>query len=249
MGDLNSELFWAVHRDLPREGPGDTAATLRAFRMMPDLPPDPTILDVGCGPGAQTVTLAQASRGRLIAVDTHRLFLDDLVRRTKWAGVSQRVHPARMSMFNLGFSQGFDVVWSEGAIYIMGFEEGLRAWRAFLKPGGYAAVTEVSWLKPDPAPDAVAFWAEAYPKMASVEGNLSRVRRAGYRPIGHFTLPQSAWWGVYFTPMLARIAELRDAYRGNPEAQAILDEEAAETDLYRQHADDYGYVFYVMQME
>ena len=32
----------------------------------------------------------------------------------------------------------------------MGFEAGLRAWEPLLKPGGYIAVTELTWLQPDP---------------------------------------------------------------------------------------------------
>jgi len=45
---LEREIFWAVHNDLPREGPGDDASTLQAFSMMQGLPVKPKILDIGC---------------------------------------------------------------------------------------------------------------------------------------------------------------------------------------------------------
>ncbi len=32
----------------------------------------------------------------------------------------------------------------------MGFEKGLTAMKKFLKPGGYMAVSELSWLKDNP---------------------------------------------------------------------------------------------------
>lgn len=48
--------FFLVHRGLPREGPGNDAATLQALRRLPPLPASPRVLDLGCGPGAQTET-------------------------------------------------------------------------------------------------------------------------------------------------------------------------------------------------
>lgn len=245
--NLGNEIFWAVHRDLPREAPGDDASTLRAFAMLKDLPSVPAILDIGCGPGAQTVALARASRAKIVAADTHQPFLEDLSRRAAQAGVAGQIQTARMSMFDLAFEQKFDLLWSEGAIYIIGLEEGLKKWRPLLKLGGYVAVTEISWLKPNAPDEAERFWMEAYPSMASVPENLARLERAGYRSLGHFTLPQSAWWDLYYHPMAARIEQLRQEYAGNAEAQGILDMEYAEIELYRKYSAYYGYEFYVMQ--
>jgi SAM-dependent methyltransferase len=246
---LDQKIFWSVHRDLPREAPGSDAATLQALAMIPDLPTVPLILDIGCGPGAQTVALAQAGAGVITAVDTHQPFLDDLARRAAQAGVAERIRPINASMFDLHFAEPFDLIWSEGAIYIIGFEAGLRHWRSLVKLGGYVAVTELSWLKPDPPAAAVAFWQEAYPGMGSIVANLARVTAAGYRALGHFTLPESAWWDNYYHPMAARIAALREQYQGNAAAQQVLDAEYAEIDLYRRFAAWYGYVFYILKRE
>ena len=243
---VEQEIFWAIHRDLPREAPGSDEATRQAFAMLPDLPAAPRILDVGCGPGAQTLVLAQASGGLVTAVDTHQPFLDDLARRAAQAGLADRIRPLNASMFDLDFTEPFDLIWSEGAIYIIGFERGLRDWRKLLKPGGFVAVTELSWLKPDPPAAAVAFWQEAYPEMATIEENLARLTAAGYRDLGHFTLPESGWWDNYYNPMAARIATLRQGYQDNAAAQRALDVEQAEIDLYGRFSAWYGYVFYVM---
>ena len=51
------------------------------------------------------------------------------------------------SMDNLPFqNEELDLIWSEGAIYNIGFERGLNEWRRYLKPGGYIAVSEVRGL-------------------------------------------------------------------------------------------------------
>lgn len=244
---LDQQIFWEIHRDLPREAPGSDASTLRALSMLPALPAFARILDIGCGPGGQSVALSRATQADVTAVDNHQPFLDDLARRAAQAGLAERVHPYHASMFDLPFDQPFDLLWSEGAVYIIGFERGLREWRGLLKPGGFIAVTELSWLKPNPPEAAQKFWREGYPDMATVEQNLARLSAAGYRSLGHFTLPESDWWDNYYHPMAARIEILRKKYPDNPQAQAILDAEYAEIELYRQFSAWYGYVFYTGQ--
>ncbi len=244
---INKEIFWQLHRDLPREAPGSDKSTLRALSMVSDLPSAPQIIDIGCGPGAQTIALAQTINGTITAIDTHQPFLDDLKRRANQAGVADRIHPLKASMFELVFDKPFDLVWSEGAIYIIGFERGLREWKKLLKPGGSIAVTEISWLKPNPPEPAQHFWSEDYPGMASVEQNLASLSAAGYRSLGYFTLPESDWWNEYYQPMTARIETLRLQFSDSPEAQAVLDASFAEIEMYRQYSEWYGYVFYLGQ--
>ena len=242
------EIFFEIHRDLPREAPGSDACTARALSMIPTLPDDPCILDIGCGPGAQTLVLAKKTGGRVIAIDTHQPFLDDLTRRAQRAHLSSRIHPQHGDMTALDFDEAaFDVIWSEGAIYIMGFREGLTAWRRFLKPGGTLAVTEAAWLVEDPPDEARRFWQAAYPAMKHAGNNVTILQEAGYTPLGHFPLPESACWDNYYTPLERRLAALRQRYHDNAEALAILNEEQVEIDLYRTYSYSYGYVFYVAQ--
>ena len=242
------DIFFELHQDLPREGPGDNASTLKALSFMAGLPPQPAILDIGCGPGMQTIELAKHTRGRITAIDTHQPFLDRLNRLAQAEGVADNITTINMSMFALDFpAQSFNAIWSEGAIYIMGFEAGTRACRPWLKPDGYVAVTELAWLRADPPAEAGAFWRDNYAGMQSVQGNLDSVRAAGYREVAHFVLPTSSWWDNYYTPQAARIAMLREKYRDDAEAILLLDESHKEIDLYRDYSDWYGYVFYIMQ--
>jgi cyclopropane fatty-acyl-phospholipid synthase-like methyltransferase len=138
-------IFWELHSNLPREAPGDSASTARAYAAATNLPPRPKILDIGCGPGMQTLELGRLSQGEIIAIDFQQPFLDELTRRAKEAGLEKQIQARKMSMHEMDFApELFDLVWSEGAIYIMGFEQGFKACRPFLKPGGYMAVTEAS---------------------------------------------------------------------------------------------------------
>ncbi len=242
------DIFFEVHKDLPREGPGSNAATRQALTLLTGLPASPLILDVGCGPGMQTLELARATRGKITAVDTHQPFLDELNNRARRAGLEKHIRTANQSMFALDFAEAsFDAIWSEGAIYIMGFETGLRAWQRLLKPGGYVVVSEITWLHPEPPQEIRAYWEAEYPAIGGVERNLEIVRGAGYLPAGHFTLPPSGWVDEYYAPLEARLALLREKYRHDPQALAQLAEHQREVDIFRQYHEWYSYVFYAMQ--
>jgi serine/threonine-protein kinase HipA len=63
--------------------------------------------------------------------------------------------------------------------------------------------------------------------------------------IDHFTLPPEAWWEEYYTPLEERAAHL--ARTADPELGAGIAETRREIELYRRHADSYGYVCYLLR--
>ena len=242
------EIFFEIHSDNPREGPGSNEATQRAFDAMTGLPKEPVILDLGCGPGMQTIHLAKISGGEISAVDNHAPFIDVLKANAAEAGLSYNIDAVEASMLDLPFEENiFDIVWSEGAIYQIGFEKGLRDWKRFLKPKGYIAVTEASWLKSDPPAELAEFWATGYPDMMSVEENIEIIGRCGYELIEHFTLPVSAWWDDYYDSIKKRLVALREKYKGDEEAEAVFAAEETEMSLLEKYFDYYGYEFYIMR--
>lgn len=242
------DIFWELHSNIPREGPGDLASTRKAWFMLTGLPKKPRILEVACGPGKQTIGLARLTKGTILAVDTHQPFLDELNKRASVAGLSSRISTRNLSMFELNLEPAsFDVIWSEGAIYIIGFERGLREWKPLLKSAGYLAVTELTWLKSDPPDEIKAYWSENYPGMKMLDENLAILQASDYRHVGHFVLPDSSWWDDYYTPLEKRIIMLSEKYRDDEEAMTLLRESQRESDLHKIYSEWYGYVFYVMQ--
>ncbi len=84
-------VFAEVHDDIPRGGPGDFESTRKAFRMLKALPEQPEILDLGCGPGVQTLDLAGLTEGAITAVDNHEHFLGRLREAVAQRGLANRV--------------------------------------------------------------------------------------------------------------------------------------------------------------
>lgn len=248
MQSKSEKVFFEIHSDNPREGPGNFESTKRAYSLLNNLPAKPTILDVGCGPGQQTLDLATLSDGYIHAIDNHEPFIKGLRKRVKERGLYNRVYPNLGDMASLHFEQQyFDIIWAEGSIYIIGFERGLTQWKSYLKSGGYLAVTEITWLKSNPPKELVNFWEKDYPCMQDEKGNISYINKANYRLVDHFRLPAHAWWNNYYNHIEKKLPALRLKYKNDSEAIEVINSEQQEIELFRKYSDYYGYVFYVMQ--
>lgn len=245
-----SDAFYLLHKDLARQGPGSEASTRHAIRRLPGMPAKPRVLDVACGPGAQTLVLAQSLRTRITAIDIHQPFLDQLNETATELGLSDLVETRNHSMEALDSlvpAASVDLIWCEGAVYLLGVAAALRSWRRLLTPGGVVAFTECTWLTENPPPDAAAFWAAAYPAMTTVAGNTAAAQREGYKIVSFFPLPAGDWWEDYYSPLRQRIGRLRNRAAADPDLRAVLDETELEIDLYERYGDSYGYVFYLAQ--
>jgi SAM-dependent methyltransferase len=241
-----SEAFFRLFEGLPRQGPGSDACTREALRRLGALPPAPRVLELGCGSGRSTLVLATALRSKVIAVDIHQPFLDQLRAAARERGLDGLVEARCADMAAPGVRAGsIDLLWSEGAIYLLGFEQGLRLWRPLLAPGAFVGVSECSWLTPQRPAEAAAFFGRGYPGMGGLEENLERARAAGFDPIDRFALPPRAWWDEYYAPLEQRMKAL--APGAEPELAAAIDETRREIELYRRHGDSYGYVFYLLR--
>ena len=244
--DFESQVFFEAQQGLPRQGPGGRESTLQALGMLKELPSSPRILDIGCGPGLQTLALAESTKGSLTAVDLHQSFLDELSSSAAAAGLSDFIQVVNGDMLNLSFNaESFDLIWAEGAIYIAGFQRGLESWKTFLKPGGYIAVTELSWLALNRPKEAVEFWSRDYPDMKSIEHNIAIMEDRQLELIGNFTLPEIDWWKDYYDPLEARLVELREKYSNQAATLERIESCQKEIDLYRNYSESYGYVFYL----
>lgn len=241
---LMEELYGGAER----QGPGSEAATRTALRFVGPIGPEARIADIGCGTGAQTMVLAGELTGRIVAVDMLSGFLDELNRKIERAGLGDQVKTLQASMDKLPFKDAeLDLIWSEGAIYNMGFSAGIAEWSRFLKPGGHMAVTEITWFTKSRPKELEDYWNGQYKEMDSAAGKIAAIESAGFAPVAHFALPHYCWTQNYYQPLSILEEPFLKRHRDDPLAWSIVEENRRERAMYEKYGDLYGYAFYVMR--
>jgi SAM-dependent methyltransferase len=166
----------------------------------------------------------------------------------KRENIQDKIRALNQSMFEIDFPEEyFDIIWAEGSIFIIGFERGLMEWKQYLKPKGFLAVHEMTWLKHNPPKEIRDYWKKVYPDINTIEFNLEIIKKSGYNIIGFFPLPEDAWWDFYYEPLEKRLKKMRVKYKNNKKAQEMINIEQEEIDLFRRYSSWYGSVFFVMQ--
>lgn len=245
MDDL--ELLIDLHRGGTRQGPGGDDETrlaieLSGLRDATDL----QLADIGCGTGASTFVLAEELDTQIVAVDFLPDFLHLLATAAAQRGLADRITTLATSVDALPFDDNsLDAIWSEGAIYNIGFETGIRSWRRFLKPGGILAVSEITWLTHDRPAELDLHWNAEYPEVATASAKIAALEQHGYSPIGYFALPEHCWLDNYYRPMQQRFADFVARHRHSDAARAIVDAERHEIDLYERFSPYVSYGYYV----
>lgn len=227
------ELFLDFYKSVSRQGPGSNASTMQALHMLGALPSPLRVLDIGCGSGAQSLALATAVQGQIVALDCNECFLNELRHKIQSMGLERKITPMLGSMFDLAFPENsFDVIWSEGAIYIAGFEKGIQDWRQFLKPGGFLVASEISWLRKDIPAELETYWKEQYAEIDFISAKIGQIEGCGYAPFGYFVLPESAWLEDYYAPLQAQQEAFLTRHGHSAEARAVVEEFARELAMY-----------------
>ncbi|MDZ7765793.1 MAG: class I SAM-dependent methyltransferase [Melioribacteraceae bacterium] len=248
MKDKQEKIFFEIHKDIPREGPGSSESTKKAYSLLNEVPESPVILDVGCGPGKQTFDLAKLTNGKIFALDNHKSYLNQIDKKVKEQNISNRIITQLGDMNNLPFDKNiFDIIWAEGSVYIMGIGRALELWKKHLKTSGYIVFSELCWLKNERPEEIENYWNSFYGQMQSVDSIIKFLIESDYKFIGSYTLPDKDWWDDYYTPLMDRINKLKEKYSKDKEALEILNTELTETEIHRKYSAYYGYSFFIIQ--
>ncbi len=244
--DFDLELICEYYAALERQGPGSPEITIKALSFIDNLNDKSFIADIGCGSGGQTMVLARHTPGNITGIDLFPTFIDLFNRNAQKLSIQNRVQGHVGSMNNLPFQkEEFDLIWSEGAIYNIGFEEGLTKWRQFLKKDGYIAVSEASWFTNERPAEIDTFWMDAYPGIDTIPNKVTQMQNSGYIPIATFVLPENCWTEHFYPPQVKAQKVFLERNRGNKAAEGFIANQRHETQLYDKYKQYYGYVFYI----
>lgn len=245
MDDL--QLLVDLHKDATRQGPGGEAETRMSIALSGlAAAKNLRVADIGCGSGASTLVLARHLDAVITAVDFIPEFLARLEGAAERAGVASRIATIEASMDTLPFGESeLDAIWSEGAIYNMGFESGVETWRKFLRRGGILAVSELTWLTRARPAELQAHWERTYSEVDTASAKLAVLEKHGFLPLGYFVLPEHCWLDNYYRPMERRFAGFLEAHAHADAARAIVECEKREISLYERYRAFVSYGYYI----
>jgi len=244
------ELLIDFHVDAERQGPGSPADFQFAARLAGLDAGEWNIIDIGCGTGASAIALARDFNATVTAVDLFPQFLARLEQRASALGLSDRITTVKADMTDLPFPDAaFDVVWSEGASYNMGFAAAVAAWKRLLRPGGVVAISEITWLTSNRPAEIQDHWSEEYPEIDTAAAKIAILQENGLSLRGYFVLSESGWEEHYYQPMEQRLDDFLARHEGNSIASEIVEGESREIELFRTYRDHYGYGFYVAALD
>lgn len=241
------DLLVDLHKHNQRQGPGSPRETKKAIELTGLMSQkNLEIADIGCGTGGQTLTLDRYLDGKITAVDLFPEFLKVLSNRTGEKGLNNRITPVETSMDNLPFGDNiFDLIWSEGAIYIIGFETGIGLWKRHLKTGGILAVSEITWTTETRPEELEQFWEREYPEIDTVSGKLRVLKNQGYEPVAHFILPEDCWIDHYYLPLQESYRPFLERHAQSQEAIDLVASDKSEFEMYKKYRQYYSYGFYI----
>lgn len=244
--EFDLALICDYFSNLGRQGPGSPEVTIKAFSFVDNLSDKSRIADIGCGSGGQTMVLAQHAPGSITGIDLFPVFIDLFNRNAGKLNLQDRVKGIVGSMDSLPFQEeDLDLMWSEGAIYNIGFERGLHEWRKFLKPGAYIAVSEASWFTEERPAEIDGFWKAEYPEIDTIPNKVAQMQKAGYIPVATFILPEHCWTEHFYVPQVEVQRVFLEKNAGNEAAGKFIANQRHEAQLYYKYKEYYGYVFYI----
>ena len=238
------QLFLELFVEMERQGPGDEQLTQAAMQQVCTGREPEKILDMGCGTGTASLLISRLCNAQISALDNCQLFLDRLNEKALNEGLNDRISVINGTMFEPPFpDHSFDLIWSEGSAYLMGFESALKRWQPLLKAQGYLFVSEMCWFTDQRSGEAVEYWQAGYPKMLTEAEAIAKAQALGYQLVSQQRLPPTAWERFY-ADMQERIDQLEAKYG----EQRVWSDCRHEIDMYRRFGDEFGYLCLLLRV-
>jgi len=220
---LNLNLY-RIEKDNIRENLNKY--TRKTFKFLPKYK-NPLILDIGCGTGVPTIELARISEGHIIGIDIDDTSLNLLQRKIKETRLNNRVSIIKNSILTMDFpEENFDIIWAEGSVFVIGFENSIKQWRRFLKPDGFLVIHDENIDK---------------------NKKLGLIKKYGYTLIAQFDLSDNLWWHEYYTPLEQLIKEFRNKYPNDSGLINELNKDQIDIDKCKSNSIVTSSFFVIMQ--
>jgi serine/threonine-protein kinase HipA len=237
--------IYTLFQDTPRQGPADSAVLERMLLAL-RLPTGPRVAELGCGSGTTALWLADRAGADVIAMDSSAPFIETLSQRLKQrAPLGGRVTPEVGDMAKPKIPRGsLDLIVSEGAAYVIGFDTAMEVWRPLVRHGGGMVVSECVWWGAQRSDEAVEFWNQWYPQMGTPSDAIAKAEAAGWQLVACERLSSAAWWDSYYDPLAERMDRLDKQAETDHELAKIIQDMRDEMAIMKRIGDESGYCYF-----
>lgn len=235
-------FFYIAYKNLNRLAPGSDKTTLEALKYI-KTEENLTILDIGCGVGADTILLAEYFKNSTVeAVDLFKHYLSVLDEKITENNLNNRVFTYEMSMYDLDFAnEDFNIVFSHASAHIMGFKKALHEWKRLIKPEGYMICSDISWTD-KPSRQSRNFWKNTYSEIDTPENKIKQITSEGYEFITYLTVSKEDAHEFY-----NKLESNLKLLEGDDSSRDFINQLKKEIEVYRSN-EDFSYVFYIMKL-
>jgi ubiquinone/menaquinone biosynthesis C-methylase UbiE len=176
--------------------------TRKTYGLIPKIK-NPQILDVGCGTGVPTIEIAKISNGHVTGIDIDERLLNILRRKIKEIGLNDKICVLNKSIKMMDFQkESFDIIWSEGAVFVIGFEKSIKDWRELLRPNGYMVLHD---------------------DIKNKSKKLGLIGKNGYQLIAEYDLTFEIWWKEYYSKLEKLVESYEDKKPLDPKLRKEID--------------------------
>ena len=200
--------------------------TQKAYILLPKRD-SPEILELGAGTGVVSMELYHLSHGKITCIDIDTEALEVLKQKVKESNLQNQLTVKNQSLLELDYpKENFDIIWAEGVIQFIGFENALEQWKQYLKPSGNLVIH-------DDAKD--------------IPLKLDLAEEKGYNVIHHFILPVDEWWDEYYVHLDHKLIELRQKYIDDQQTLGELHKHQDIVNEVKKSAKDFRSVFFILE--
>jgi len=194
-------------------------------------PPDPRVIDVGCGKGQMLISVLERWGGSGIGIDANPVYVEQGRARGAHLGAALELRAESYDAASVP-DGSFDVALCVGSTHAIGtYVDALRELARVVRPGGLIAAGSGYWRR-SPDPEYLRVLGAEPDELLDHAGNVRAGEMLGLRPRFAITSMEQEWdayEGLYASSietfaaehpedpdcveMLDRIAKWRDAYR------------------------------------
>jgi len=176
--------------------------------------------------------------------------LESLNKSAEEQGLQDKVTTLQESMDKLPFNkEEFDIIWSEGAIYNIGFENGIKKWKEFLKNGGYLVLSEITWISQNRPKELNEFWTAEYTEINTASIKINQLEINGFSLMAYFYLSPESWIENFYNPLSSKFDSFLKRNNYSELAQKVIQDTKTEIEFYNDFKEYFSYGFYIARKD